>query len=100
MAILDGIILFRRTVLSDLWIEADSTLAIHCLTRGGGPWSIQATRLYIGHLLAFDRDTISHIYCEGNHVADLFASEGWDRRCYFEYNAQDLPRRYRNLVKH
>ncbi|KAL2506934.1 Uncharacterized protein Adt_22555 [Abeliophyllum distichum] len=83
----------------DLWIESDYTLAIHCITRGGGPWSIQVTLCRIRHLLTFDRDTISHIYREGNQVADLFASEGWDRRCYFEYSAQDLPRRYRSLAQ-
>ncbi|KAL2455081.1 RNase H domain-containing protein [Abeliophyllum distichum] len=67
-AIFDGIILAQRLVLSYLWIESDSTLAIHCITRGGGPWSIQATLRHIRHLLTFDRDTISHIYREGNQT--------------------------------
>ncbi|KAL2466024.1 Uncharacterized protein Adt_41875 [Abeliophyllum distichum] len=40
-AILDSIILAQMIVLSDLWIEFNSTLAIHCITRSGGPWSIQ-----------------------------------------------------------
>ncbi|KAL2518747.1 Retrotransposon [Abeliophyllum distichum] len=75
-AIFDGIILAQRLVLSDLWIESDSTLVIHCIPRGGGPWSIQATLHHIRHHLTFDRDTISHIYREGNQVADLLASEG------------------------
>ncbi|KAL2533869.1 RNase H family protein [Abeliophyllum distichum] len=65
-AILDGIILAQRIVLLDLWIESDSTLAIHCITRGGEPWSIQATLRHIRHLLAFDHDIISHIYREDN----------------------------------
>ncbi|KAL2474270.1 Uncharacterized protein Adt_35006 [Abeliophyllum distichum] len=86
-AILDGIILAQRIVPPDLWIESDSNLVIHCITRGRGPWSIQATLCRIRHLIAFDCDTISHIYCEGNQVADLLALEGWERRCYFEYNA-------------
>ncbi|KAL2527460.1 Uncharacterized protein Adt_12514 [Abeliophyllum distichum] len=85
--ILDDIILVQRIVLSNLWIETDFTLAIHCITRGGGPWSIQDTLHHIRHLLAFDRDTIFHIYCEGNQVANLLSLEGWDLRCYFEYNA-------------
>ncbi|KAL2512747.1 Uncharacterized protein Adt_18347 [Abeliophyllum distichum] len=98
-AIFYGIILAQRLVLSNLWIESDSTLAIHCITRGGLPWYIQATLCHIKHLLTFDRGTISHIYREGNQVADLLTSEGWDRRCYFEYSTQDLPRRYRSLVQ-
>ncbi|KAL2471104.1 Uncharacterized protein Adt_39240 [Abeliophyllum distichum] len=75
-AILDGIILAQRLGLSVLWVESDSTLAIHCITKGGGPWHIQATIRHIRHLLSLDRDTITHIYREGNQVADLLASEG------------------------
>ncbi|KAL2505651.1 Ribonuclease H protein [Abeliophyllum distichum] len=75
-AILDDIILVQRIVLLDLWIESDFTLVIHCITRNGGPWSIQATLRDIRHLFAFDCDTISHTYREGNQVADLLASEG------------------------
>ncbi|KAL2506639.1 Uncharacterized protein Adt_22260 [Abeliophyllum distichum] len=84
---------------SDLWIESDSTLVIHCMTKGGGPWSIQATLRHIKHLIAFDRDIISHIYREENQMADLLTSEDWERRYYFEYNAQDLPQHYRSLVQ-
>ncbi|KAL2517310.1 Uncharacterized protein Adt_13557 [Abeliophyllum distichum] len=98
-AILDGIILAQRLGLSVLWVESDSTLAIHCITKGGGPWHIQATLRHIRHLLALDRDTITHIFREGNQVADLLASEGWDRRYYYEYSSQDLPRRHRSLVQ-
>ncbi|KAL2525897.1 Uncharacterized protein Adt_10951 [Abeliophyllum distichum] len=98
-AILDGITLAQRLGLSVLWVESDSTLAIHCITKGGGPWNIQATLRHIRHLLALDRDTITHIFREGNQVADLLASEGWDRRYYYEYSSQDLPRRHRSLVQ-
>ncbi|KAL2532578.1 Uncharacterized protein Adt_05929 [Abeliophyllum distichum] len=89
----------KRLGLSVLWVESDSTLAIHCITKGGGPWHIQATLRHIRHLLAMDRDTITHIFREGNQVADLLASEGWDRRYYYEYSSQDLPRRHRSLVQ-
>ncbi|KAL2497408.1 Uncharacterized protein Adt_22958 [Abeliophyllum distichum] len=98
-AILDGIILAQRLGLSVLWVESDSTLAIHCIIKGGGPWHIQATLRHIRHLLALDRNTITHIFREGNQVADLLASEGWDRRYYYEYSSQDLPRRHRSLVQ-
>ncbi|KAL2491819.1 Uncharacterized protein Adt_27447 [Abeliophyllum distichum] len=98
-AILDGLILAQRLGLSVLWVESDSTLAINCITKGGGPWHIQATLRHIRHLLALDRDTITHIFREGNQVADLLASEGWDRRYYYEYSCQDLPRRHHSLVQ-
>ncbi|KAL2524865.1 RNase H domain-containing protein [Abeliophyllum distichum] len=98
-AILDGIILAQRLGLSVLWVESDSTLAIHCIIKGGGPWHVQATLRHIRHLLALDRNTITHIFREGNQVADLLASEGWDRRYYYEYSSQDLPRRHRSLVQ-
>ncbi|KAL2485051.1 Uncharacterized protein Adt_29807 [Abeliophyllum distichum] len=89
----------QRLGLSVLWVESDSTLAIQCITKGGGPWHIQATLRHIRHLLALDRDTITHIFREGNQVADLLASEGWDRRYYYEYSSRDLPRRHRSLVQ-
>ncbi|KAL2506484.1 Uncharacterized protein Adt_22105 [Abeliophyllum distichum] len=54
---------------------------------------------HIRHLIAFDRNTISHIYREGNQVVDLLASKGWNRRCYFEYSIQDILRQYRSLVQ-
>ncbi|KAL2533951.1 RNA polymerase II transcriptional coactivator KIWI [Abeliophyllum distichum] len=55
--------------------------------------------MILRHLLALDRNTITHIFREGNQVADLLASEGWDRRYYYEYSSQDLPRRHRSLVQ-
>ncbi|KAL2471141.1 Retrovirus-related Pol polyprotein from transposon TNT 1-94 [Abeliophyllum distichum] len=61
---------FERIVLSALWIESDSTMAIYYITKGGGPWSILATLLHIRLLLAFDRDTISYIYRKSNKVTD------------------------------
>ncbi|KAL2481107.1 Uncharacterized protein Adt_34073 [Abeliophyllum distichum] len=76
--------LTEKIVLYNLWIEADSTLAMYYITRGGGRCSIQDTLRYIRHLFTFDRDTISHIYREENQVADLRASECWDRCCYCE----------------
>ncbi|KAL2498957.1 Uncharacterized protein Adt_24507 [Abeliophyllum distichum] len=77
-AILQGIELARRMGLVDLWIETDSTLAVHCISRGGGSWVIQSMLRRIRHLLSFDRDTVSHIFREENQVADSLAFEGWD----------------------
>ncbi|KAL2526562.1 RNase H domain-containing protein [Abeliophyllum distichum] len=39
-------------------------------------WTIQDTLRHIRHLLVFYRDTVTHIYREGNQVADSLASEG------------------------
>ncbi|KAL2518268.1 Uncharacterized protein Adt_14515 [Abeliophyllum distichum] len=58
--ILQGIEHVRRMGLVDLWIETDSTLAVHCISRGGGPWVIQSILTCIRHLLSFDRDTVFH----------------------------------------
>ncbi|KAL2461817.1 Uncharacterized protein Adt_45237 [Abeliophyllum distichum] len=80
-------------------LSPNFTLAIHCITKCGGPWSIQATIRHIKHLIAFDRDTISHIYHEDNQADDLLVSESWDLRCYFECSALDLPRHYCNSVQ-
>ncbi|KAL2457313.1 RNase H domain-containing protein [Abeliophyllum distichum] len=96
---LQGIELARRMGLVDLWIETDSTLAIHCISRGGGPWVIQSMLRRIRHLLSFDRGTVFHIFREENQVANYLAFEGWDRRHYQEYGPSDLPRRFCGLLQ-
>ncbi|XP_022866063.1 uncharacterized protein LOC111385868 [Olea europaea var. sylvestris] len=98
-AILDGLLLARGLGISAIWLEADSTLAIHCITKGGGPWSIQGILRQIRDFICLDRDTVSHIYREGNQVADSLASEGWDHQRYQEYGPLDLPRQIRALVQ-
>ncbi|KAL2480194.1 RNase H domain-containing protein [Abeliophyllum distichum] len=98
-AILQDIELARWMGLVDLWIETDSTLAVHCISRGGGPWVIQSMLRHIRHLLSFDRDIVFHIFREGNQVADSLAFEGWDRQHYQEYGPSDLPRRSRELLQ-
>ncbi|XP_022853772.1 uncharacterized protein LOC111375202 [Olea europaea var. sylvestris] len=65
-AILDGILLAKGLGISAIWIEVDSTLAIHCITKGGGPWTIQGILRRIRDFICFDRDTVSQIYREGN----------------------------------
>ncbi|KAL2490800.1 Uncharacterized protein Adt_26428 [Abeliophyllum distichum] len=65
-AILQGIELARRMGLVDLWIETNSTLDVHCISRGRGPWVIQSILRRIRHLLSFDRDIFSHIFREEN----------------------------------
>ncbi|KAL2505042.1 Uncharacterized protein Adt_20663 [Abeliophyllum distichum] len=52
--ILQGIELARRMGLVDLWIETDSTMAVHCISRGGDSWVIQSILKRIRHLLSFD----------------------------------------------
>ncbi|KAL2505093.1 Uncharacterized protein Adt_20714 [Abeliophyllum distichum] len=96
--ILQGIELARRMGLVDLWIETDSTLAVHCISRGGGPWVIQSILRRIRHLLSFDQDTIFYIFREENQVADSLAFEGWDRRHYQEYKPSNLPCRSLGLI--
>lgn len=43
--------------------------------------------------------TISHIYREGNQVADALPAEGWEYRRYHVYGPLDLPRHIRALVQ-
>ncbi|KAL2476711.1 putative ribonuclease H protein family [Abeliophyllum distichum] len=50
-AILDGIILAQRLGLSVLWVESDSTLAIHCIHKG------RRTLAYSGYSTAHQAST-------------------------------------------
>lgn len=48
----------------------DSIVAIHCITRGGGPWMIQSILRHIRDPISFNREKVFHIYREENQVAD------------------------------
>lgn len=65
-AIIYGILLARGVGISTIWVYADLSVAIHCITRGGGPWKIQGTFRQIRDLISFDRDMVSHIYRKEN----------------------------------
>lgn len=97
-AIRDGILLVRDLDLPDIWVEADSIVAIYCITRGGRLWPIQGILRQIADIVSFDINMVSHTFKEGNQVADALATEGWHDRRYKEYGPDDLPRHIRALV--
>ncbi|KAL2519778.1 Uncharacterized protein Adt_16025 [Abeliophyllum distichum] len=70
-AILQGIKLARRMGLVDLWMETDSTLVVHCISYGGGPWVIQSILTRIRHLLSFDQDTFFTFFERGTRSLTL-----------------------------
>lgn len=66
-----------------LWIECDSIAVTQCLTNShyAPPWQLHTRRLNCLDMLKVMEFHISHIYREGNKVADLLANMGlvwWD----------------------
>lgn len=61
--------------ISHLWIEMDSALLVHILQEISDiPWNIYYMVMNIKRLAkSFVSVQISHIFCEGNHVADILA---------------------------
>lgn len=98
-AIHDGILLVRDLGLSDICVEAYSTVAIHYITRGSGLWPFRWILKQITDIISFDRDMVSHIFREGNLIIDVLATKGWHHRRYQEYGPADLPRHIRALVQ-
>lgn len=53
-----------------IWMEVELFVAVHYITNGGGPCTIQIILGQTKHHLSIDRNTISHTYREGNQSAD------------------------------
>lgn len=61
-----------------MWIECDSRAVTQCLTNShyAPPWQLHTRRLNCLDMLKVMEFHISHIYREGNKVADLLANMG------------------------
>ena len=79
-ALLAGLILARRNGFHSVHIEGDSMIIIKaCLSKNSFNWKITYILKQIWGLLdSFREYQISHIYREGNFVADYLANMGCD----------------------
>lgn len=63
---MDVILLARGLDILAIWVETDLTIAIHCISTGGEPWTFQSIRRQISELISFNKDIVFHIYGERN----------------------------------
>lgn len=73
-AICTGLSLCIQLNLARVWIETDSKVAILLISQQGGHWSYQHILTKIRNLLKMIEYRISHIFREGNAVADRLAN--------------------------
>ncbi|KAL6144350.1 hypothetical protein ACLB2K_055044 [Fragaria x ananassa] len=79
-AIIHAVSMASRKGWRSLWIECDSAIAIQFLAnnKGSVPWRLRADWINCCSILSSMQVRFSHIFREGNHVADCLANFGVD----------------------
>jgi len=86
--------------ITNVWIEVDAKLMIHYINGifNGNPSYFNIIR-EIHQCLSLITYSISHIYKEGNLVADFFANEGCNVLDFVNYVGTSIPRKLVGLVR-
>ncbi|KAL6582730.1 hypothetical protein OROMI_004808 [Orobanche minor] len=83
-----------------VWIETDSNTALHLIkNHNNSHWKLLGLLNKIWNLMDIIEVRFSHIFREGNAVADWLANEGCHRRDFFLYNANNISRKLRGFIK-
>ena len=105
-AIISAVSMASNRGWNSLWIECDSAIVLHFLANKGGsiPWRLSVAWDDCCNILSSMQIKFSHIYREGNQVADCLANYGlnhngqfwWDScppcaSAAFVHNLQGLP---------
>ncbi|KAI3446364.1 hypothetical protein Pfo_003029 [Paulownia fortunei] len=77
--------------ITHLWIEIDALAVIHILRSSAlGHWRLQQLLVNIKNVLHHMTTSITHIYREGNRVADFLANAACDTTSSKTFTAKDL----------
>ncbi|KAI3461929.1 hypothetical protein Pfo_018592 [Paulownia fortunei] len=77
--------------ITHLWIEIDALAVIHILRSSAlGHWRLQQLLVDIKNVLHHMTTSITHIYREGNRVADFLANAACDTTSSRTFTAEDL----------
>ncbi|KAL6578124.1 hypothetical protein OROMI_010452 [Orobanche minor] len=99
-AISRGLDLCFERGFENIWVEVDSKVAIRLLSGNTTcQWKLQALVAKIRNFLSKINIRVSHIYREGNGVADLLANRGCERRDFYCANGQDLNGKILGLIR-
>ncbi|KAK6138093.1 hypothetical protein DH2020_028157 [Rehmannia glutinosa] len=100
MSILFGLELAMELDLPKIWIESDSLVSIQLLqAKPPFYWQYQDTILLIQDQMKQREVRISHIYREGNSVADFLANLSIDSGCFSVFNSSNFPSQACRLAK-
>ncbi|KAL6543520.1 hypothetical protein OROHE_010142 [Orobanche hederae] len=83
-----------------VWLESDSNTALHLIkNHNNSHWKLLGLLTKIWNLMDIVEVRFSHIFREGNAVADWLANEGCHRRDFFLYDANNISRKLRGFIK-
>ncbi|KAL6578150.1 hypothetical protein OROMI_010478 [Orobanche minor] len=95
-----GLQLCRDKGLDNIWVEVDSATALKLIHNSStAQWQAQTLIAKIHFLLEKLNTRFSHIYREGNAVADLLANQGCDHRDFFCADGRDLRGKLLGLIR-
>ncbi|KAL6550650.1 hypothetical protein OROMI_021138 [Orobanche minor] len=99
-AIARGLELCLDKNFANIWVEVDSKVAIRLvLGTTSCHWKLQCVVANIRNFLSKANIRLSHIFREGNGVADLLANQGCDRRDFFCSTGHDLNGKVLGLIR-
>ncbi|KAL2462164.1 Uncharacterized protein Adt_45584 [Abeliophyllum distichum] len=95
-----GLRLCWQNNINKVWVEVDSKAAmLLCIQKDKGPWKVQYTLESI-HQYASKMDIqFSHIWREGNKIADWFANKGYNEKCFKLLQGDELHGVVRGLIR-
>ncbi|KAL6578151.1 hypothetical protein OROMI_010479 [Orobanche minor] len=86
--------------IDNIWVEVDSAIALRMIHNNStSQWQSQAIISKIHILLDKLNTRFSHIFREGNSVADFLANQGCDHRNFFCSEGRDLRGRILGLIR-
>ncbi|KAL6550678.1 hypothetical protein OROMI_021166 [Orobanche minor] len=99
-AISRGLELCLEKNFDNIWVEVESKVAIRLILGAYScNWATQNLVSKIRYFLSKANIRLSHIYREGNAVADFLANQGFDRRDFFCSDGNNLEGKILGLVR-
>ncbi|KAL0292126.1 UNVERIFIED_CONTAM: hypothetical protein Sradi_7002000 [Sesamum radiatum] len=98
-AVASGLEIAHKMGLNDIWVEMDSAVGLSLITSdNAGHWKVQHSLVKIRLLCSMMQVSFSHIYREGNFVADYFANKAVTERSSKIYSNEQLDRKAKGLI--
>ncbi|KAL2457503.1 Uncharacterized protein Adt_46351 [Abeliophyllum distichum] len=99
-AVATGLRLCWQKNINKVWVEVDSKAAmLLCIQQDKGPWEVQYILESIHQSVNKMETQFSHIWREGNKVADWFANRGYNEKCFKMLQGSELQGVVRGLIR-
>ncbi|XP_012850055.1 PREDICTED: uncharacterized protein LOC105969825 [Erythranthe guttata] len=99
-ALASGLRFVIQRQFTRVWIELDAEVAVRLLSHTDqGHWSLQSSLTAIRNSLSTLEYRITHIYREGNKVADALANLGCQTELARTFTTAELPRPIQQMIR-